>query len=294
MTETDNRAIDRDGVMLLGPERVCYLGRLGTPSLRAFGALTLYCSPDRPFRLCRDGRHWQQCRMAVVPPYQPHRIASGGGWLGSIMVEPETVDPAVLSWPGRQQASEQALTRWRAGYAVLRQRAREGAEVDGLDVDRLFLGVSLRRRYLDPRVERVLTYLREDPAHHYTAAECARLSGLSFSRFLHLFKQETGTAFRKLRAWKRARSLLYHVNRRASLTDIALDVGYPDSTHFSHSIRRTYGLTPRDILAGSRRLSVMLQEARRVPRSPPDCPTAARPWRITGFPDKVFSETACR
>jgi len=79
---------------------------------------------------------------------------------------------------------------------------------------------------------------------------------LSFSRFLHLFKQETGLTFRAFRAWKRARSLLRHVHQSTTLTDIALDTGYPDSTHFSHSIRQVYGLRPSDILAGSRRLAV--------------------------------------
>ena len=42
----------------------------------------------------------------------------------------------------------------------------------------------------------------------------------------------------------------------ASLTDIALTAGYPDSTHFSHSIRQFYGLKPSDILAGSRRIAL--------------------------------------
>jgi AraC-like DNA-binding protein len=55
-----------------------------------------------------------------------------------------------------------------------------------------------------------------------------------------------------------SRSLLYHVDQAAinGVRDIALDTGYPDSTHFSHSIRQVYGLRPSDILAGSRRLAV--------------------------------------
>lgn len=259
MTDTDLCHSDPRGVMLLGPERVCYLGLLGRPSLRVFGSTTLYWAPDRPFHLSRDGGDWHALRLALVPPYQPHRVATGGRLLGSVMLEPEYLTPGALPGSGDDGA---ALERLRRACAVLSRRAREGGDVEDLDVDRLFLGAPLHRRRLDPRVELVLEHLRQDPAHHYTAAECAGLTGLSFSRFLHLFKQETGTTFRKLRAWKRARGLLYHVNRRASLIDIALDTGYPDSTHFSHSIRRTYGLTPRDILAGSRRLSVMLQGGR--------------------------------
>ncbi|MDQ0073721.1 AraC-like DNA-binding protein [Variovorax boronicumulans] len=53
-----------------------------------------------------------------------------------------------------------------------------------------------------------------------------------------------------------ARSLLRYVRQTTTLTDIALDTGYPDSTHFSHSIRQVYGLKPSDILAGSRRLAL--------------------------------------
>ena len=41
------------------------------------------------------------------------------------------------------------------------------------------------------------------------------------------------------------------------MTDIALETGYPDSSHFSHTVRRYWGLTPRDIIAGSRQLSVI-------------------------------------
>ena len=57
--------------------------------------------------------------------------------------------------------------------------------------------------------------------------------------------------------WKRARSLLQYVNLDANLTDVALEVGYPDASHFSHSIRQIYGLKPKDIFAGSRRLNVL-------------------------------------
>lgn len=46
------------------------------------------------------------------------------------------------------------------------------------------------------------------------------------------------------------------MNRKANLAQLALDAGYPDSTHFSRSIRLAYGLKPRDIFAGSRRLAV--------------------------------------
>jgi AraC-like DNA-binding protein len=85
---------------------------------------------------------------------------------------------------------------------------------------------------------------------------CAAEASLSASRFLHLFKQETGISFRSFRAWKRARHLLNFANQDLNLAHLAQDIGYPDSTHFSHSIRRFYGLKPRAIFSGSRDLAI--------------------------------------
>ena len=123
--------------------------------------------------------------------------------------------------------------------------------------DAFIFGQALAPRALDARIAAALQTIRHDPAAPITAMECAAQAGLSFSRFLHLFKQQTDTSFRNLRAWKRARSLLLHVTRDANLVNVALETGYPDSTHFSHTIRQVYGLRPRDIFAGSRRLTVL-------------------------------------
>ena len=89
------------------------------------------------------------------------------------------------------------------------------------------------------------------------AGDFAAQAGLSNSRFLHLFKQETGCSYRAYRAWKRARMLLSVINRPQNLARLAQDIGYPDSAHFSHSIRRYFGICPKDILRGCRRLQIV-------------------------------------
>jgi AraC-like DNA-binding protein len=98
-----------------------------------------------------------------------------------------------------------------------------------------------------------ITAFDEEPA---TAASCAREAGLSVSRFLHLFHDEAGLGFRAFRAHKRARHLLHYVNEDVNLARLAQEIGYPDSSHFSHSVRRFYGLKPRAIFSGSRDLAI--------------------------------------
>lgn len=251
-------------VMLMGPDRVFYLGLLGAPSSRNVGSVTVYASLKTPFRLSLDEHSWEEHHLAVVPPYLSHRIETDDQMICSIMLEPEAIDFSCFGWleGAELSSSEQRSLRSRIhqGFAYL-QSIGVGATVEGLNVDRLFFEKELDKKIIDSRIARVIEKIKLNPAYNYSAEECADKAELSFSRFLHLFRDEVGVTFRKFRAWKRARNLLYHVNRTGTLTDIALEIGYPDSTHFSHSIRQFYGLQPKEIFAGSRRLAILLQES---------------------------------
>jgi AraC-like DNA-binding protein len=110
--------------------------------------------------------------------------------------------------------------------------------------------------------------LREDPNDANLSAEtCAEAVGLSASRLCHLFREETGIAFRSCKMWRRARRFLDQAKGDAGLTDVALGLGYPDSSHFSHSIRRTFCMQLGAIRAGSRNMVVWPgADYRRLPR----------------------------
>jgi len=141
------------------------------------------------------------------------------------------------------------LERWQA------EMAPSNAGLGGL-LDRLVLGRPWPARRLDPRIEGVVERVRADPALAWQAGDAAAHCGLSASRFMHLFKDEVGVGWRAYRAWKRARGLLDRVHSGESLTQLALTLGYPDATHFSHAIRQVTGLRPSDIVLGSRHLGV--------------------------------------
>ena len=264
----------RNRVMWLNNDRVFYAGLLGAVSVRTMGGWLVYASLGAPLRIlvgeaaraaqpAESG--WQTTDLAVVPPYLPHRVACDQRLISSITIEPETVDEAALpAWlrqqvgavPASHPETARMLQRVRAAHAALRTHGH-AIELQTASFDTCFFGQPLAPRRVDPRIARVLEDMRNDPSRSTTAQDCAAAVGLSFSRFLHLFKAEVGTPFRSLRTWKRARSLLHHVTREANLVHVALDTGYPDSTHFSHSIRHVYGLKPRDLFAGSRTLMVL-------------------------------------
>lgn len=256
------RVVQADGgerLMWLTTTRVFYAGLLGAASERNFGGYGIYVSPrGLPNRIRIGGGAWQSGELFVVPPQVPHRVESAEPLILNLLVEADAADPdalpAVLRHCGPLDDAP-FVRRVRAAHAhLLHASGREG--FDRFDFDRLFFGEALAPRPMDARIRRIVERVNADPAAARSAEQCADDVHLSFSRFLHLFKAQTGMTYRAFRAWKRARSLLRYVRESASLTDIALDAGYPDSTHFSHSIRQIYGLRPSDIVAGSRRLAL--------------------------------------
>jgi len=245
-------------LMLITPERVFYAGLLGRPRERCSGAFNIYVAiEDGLWLTTADGRKCHGEMVAVMPNVR-HTIASDYRSVLSVVIEPESVCPGVLEdLAGRLSGPEGAAfaERIRAAYLALRER-HGGDDLSSAEFDLLCLGEALPQRVLDPRVARAILQIGRFCGEPVTAASCATEAGLSPSRFLHLFKEETGISFRSFRAWKRARHLLHFANQDINLAHLAQDIGYPDSTHFSHSIRRFYGLKPRAIFSGSRDLAI--------------------------------------
>ena len=256
--DLDTKGRESGHLMLITPERVFYAGLLGRPRERCPGALHIYVSIQGGLRLVTtDG--FEACgEWFAVPPNVRHTITSDFRSAICLTIEPESVDartfgalPRRLSGPEGQSAAG----RIRAAYDRLRDlQHRDGITSAELDV--MCFGEVLPQRALDPRVVKSIAQIDTFSGEPVTAASCATAAGLSASRFLHLFKEETGISFRAFRAWKRARHLLHFANQDINLAHLAQDIGYPDSTHFSHSIRRFYGLMPRAIFSGSRDLAI--------------------------------------
>ncbi|HWV97581.1 MAG TPA: helix-turn-helix domain-containing protein [Xanthobacteraceae bacterium] len=249
-------------LMLISPERVFYAGLLGKPRQRTSGGLNIYVALHGELSVVQ-GSTTTRGEMVVVPPYTVHSVESDYPSTVCIVIEPETVLSPVLAALARRltgPGGEALAARIRGAYEALRITGRR----DGFttcEFDTIFFGERLAARPLDPRICNAIARICEFSNVNVNAAECAAAVNLSQSRFLHLFKEQTGVSFRAFRAWKRARHLLHYVNENINLAHLAQDIGYPDSTHFSHSIRRFYGLKPRAIFIGSRDLAIYRSDA---------------------------------
>ena len=254
----DEKGHSSGHLMLITPERVFYAGLLGRPRERCPGAFHIYVALRGALHLsAADGREISD-ELVCVAPNVRHTISSDHRSVICLTIEPESVRPGTFEeWSQRLSSPERGAfaTRIRAAYERLLAR-QDRANIDNIEFDVMCFGEALPQRRLDPRVVRAIAQIVRFSGEPVTAASCATEASLSASRFLHLFKQETGIPFRSFRAWKRARHLLHFANQDRNLAHLAQDIGYPDSTHFSHSIRRFYGLKPRAIFSGSRDLAI--------------------------------------
>jgi AraC-like DNA-binding protein len=260
MNDRDRRESGR--LMLISPERVFYAGLLGRPRKRTSGGYNIYTAMRGQLRITQ-GKSEVTGEVALVPPYSTHCVESEHPSIICLLIEPETVEPAAMAALSAGISGEGApaiARRIRDAYEALRRDERRGGFTTA-DFDQLCFGENLPDRKIDCRIRRSAAQLNDFSGAKSTAADCAAAVGLSSSRFLHLFKEQTGVSFRAFRAWKRARHLLHFVNEDINLAHLAQDIGYPDSTHFSHSIRRFYGLQPRAIFEGSRDLAIYRSDA---------------------------------
>lgn len=238
-------------LVVLEKNRVCHVDRLGSRlDERVIGATVIYIGLEQPVTVLYRDVEPRIGRIIAVQPYRRHRIVAGRQYVCTVLVEPESVtDECLQQLVDDINGHALDASRLTDLLDFLVDSARDPARLarsDGeLSFDQLVFKRDLEARSLDQRIAKVADLLERKIDEQIGSNSCAREITLSASHFLRLFRESTGVQFRHYRMWKRARTWLHHIKTDASLTQIALNLGYPDSTHFSHSIRQTYGLPPR-------------------------------------------------
>ncbi|MBO4633439.1 MAG: helix-turn-helix domain-containing protein [Lentisphaeria bacterium] len=100
----------------------------------------------------------------------------------------------------------------------------------------------------EPRIQAVIRHMETHFMKKYSISELCRQVNLSESRFLHLFKQETGISPREY--WLKLRlELVLRMLEDTSLSipEIADETGFIDRSHLSRVIKARFGLTPAAI-----------------------------------------------
>lgn len=96
------------------------------------------------------------------------------------------------------------------------------------------------------RVRDVAAVIDARPAEALSLSDLAGLAGLSRYHFIRAFRAATGETPRQYQIAARLRAAADRlVDTRAPITEIALDVGFNDISHFNATFRRAFGTSPR-------------------------------------------------
>lgn len=92
---------------------------------------------------------------------------------------------------------------------------------------------------------RLLETIKANPAHPYTVESFSQMTGMSNARLTSNFKSLTGLTPYKYLLVQRLELAKRELEAGcASLSDLALRLGFVDQAHFSHAFRRYTGKTP--------------------------------------------------
>lgn len=211
------------------PGQAIYAGPSLDPGMHSGLVSRLAVGIDGPFEL-------RTVRSTLVPPRLPHQIVAGGTAMifcyfdaGSAR---ESGCRAQLLDDGDVRShhrAEDRLATWPGpGWLDL------AAPVEGVRAD--------------PRIAKATSAILAAPARSWSAVQLAREANLSTSRFLHLFRRETGTSFRRYRLWARMLMVGAALTERADLTTAAVQAGFASASHFSTTFHRMFGLRPSRLL----------------------------------------------
>jgi AraC-like DNA-binding protein len=103
---------------------------------------------------------------------------------------------------------------------------------------------------LDPRIQKVLQYLRAQRPTDIDLDTLARLANLSASRLMHLFLQQMGLPMSQFLLWAKMRRAVALMQGTLSLTEVAQACGFADSSHLTRTFKAFYGIKP-SVLANS-------------------------------------------
>ena len=193
---------------------------------------------------------YRAARSVLIPPNTLHHLLISQGVMAFLYLDPLSRDFAEVNRRMNEiapcasfdltdeSAVIGALTSLKDGRSSFRE-CRSALEA------LLGIGTSAKQ---DHRILSALERMRNDPRRSHSLAELAARAGLSSSRFLHLFKAQTGVPLRRYRLWNRMGAAVGAFRHGVSLTEAAHAAGFASSAHFSTAFRDMFGMTPSELV----------------------------------------------
>jgi AraC-like DNA-binding protein len=192
---------------------------------------------------------WTRCAAVFAAPRTSFEIDSDAAPLVMGFVDPDSDVTSVPDPPhGPRVAAipEGVVERWRRALGA--PETLDGCRLDAWV--RSELVSASHHRSIHPGVRRVVYHVRRHGLErHATSLAClAQVAQMSQSRLMHVFTESLGIPLRPYLAWLRVQHALAALVLRHTVTEAAHIAGFADAPHLTRTVRRTVGVTPRQLI----------------------------------------------
>lgn len=195
---------------------------------------------------------WMRCGAALVRPDAAHEVDARNSTVLIGFVDSESELGAALSERiegGISCISKTQVARWRVALGRMPTEAR---------VERWVRTELLQQRRpvrIHPGVSLVLNHLRGKVgiSDDFSLKTLAGISGLSQSRFMHVFTESMRVPLRPYVLWLRLQRACCDLIAGAGVTAAAHSAGFSDAAHLTRTFRRMLGMTPTNLALRKRK-----------------------------------------
>ncbi|GAA2276871.1 helix-turn-helix domain-containing protein [Nonomuraea roseoviolacea subsp. roseoviolacea] len=236
-------------VVWLWPGRALYAG----PSLRLgphSGAVAcLAVGVDAPFTVRSTSGGELRARTALLAPRVRHQLTASGDRMVFLYLDPGSADDRACR-TGFATSREKILVEHRHEDDLLAQAAQWSSHTPIPQITAWITKATghAKTSSADPRITAATRRLIS-AGHPLPAASLAAELGLSESRFLRLFRDGTGTSYRRFRLWAQMHRAARALAEGHNLTRASADGYFASPSHLSTAFHAMFGLTPSALLS---------------------------------------------
>ena len=251
-------------LLYLWDKRTIYLGPLFEPLQLSVGAATLVISLGEPISfITKEMNKEVTCHSLLLPAGMSANIDTKQTVVANISLDALGGDFHALS--KRMQYSQ-----GKAAYGIQNESqyisAFKNLQTEKMDSQQAYeftdtlLNCHEESFNIDKRVVKVVEYIKKTVDDNLSVEDLASRVNLSVPRLIQLFKQQTGVPMRRYRLWHRLFVTAVKMGQGESLTQAALNAGFTDSSHFSHTFRGMIGMTPSAIFSQPNLLKIIVSD----------------------------------
>lgn len=246
----------KDSSIYIYDNRVLHLSHYPDIDEHRLGAAAFVVAlEEKPLSILEtETSDWRECRTALIPPGCAHETRFNGTYAAILHIEPESIDYMNISASMPNGDFQIMYDHIDEGTVIEQLRRTMLEKVETEDAYKITQSIIYGKGYnyedeekLDPRILKIVELIKSEPASSYSMEALAEMINLSATRFIHLFKEQTGVPIRRFRQWVRMKKVIVLVADGKSLTDAALEAGFTDSAHFSRAFKNMFGITPSSL-----------------------------------------------